>query len=58
MTEQDVKALQEIHQDHLNFLHELACKYGISMNEMQKLCYMTAINFHELQHHVITPTQH
>lgn len=58
MTEQDIKAMQEIHKQELDFLHTLACKYGISMDDMKRLCYLTTINFHELQHHVIAPTQH
>lgn len=58
MTEQDIKAMQEIHKQELDFLHTLACKYGISMDDMRKLCLYSHVSFAELQNNVLTPIQH
>lgn len=58
MTEEEVQIQKEWHKAELDFLHELACKYGISNQDMRRLCHYAHVNYIELQHNVIQPTQH
>lgn len=58
MNEQEAQMLKLWHKEELDFLHELGCKYGISQQDMKRLCSYAHVSYFELQNNVIEPTKH
>lgn len=51
LTDYQRQELARLHQDEMDFIYEIACKYGMTKAEVHRLCCYMHIEYATLQKH-------